>query len=165
MLVFMIMTLYSVAILCTRLIGHGNIIGDDADEDLQEIKDRVDHTSCTQVTCIERPPAIHQLIFHKGSCAQEMFSSVSTSMFTLFGTVSSWSLTKFVPLFEELLEAMGLFCSRVVCWKSDWQPMLRCKVVLRMPMLRPLFVVFYIYSAWALLAVMTGDGWEERETY
>ncbi|CAJ1333776.1 unnamed protein product [Effrenium voratum] len=93
-LVFMIMTLYSVAILCTRLIGHGNIIGDDADEDLQEIK--------------------------------EMFSSVSTSMFTLFGTVSSWSLTKFVPLFEE------------------------------MPMLRPLFVVFYIYSAWALLAVMTG---------
>ena len=27
----------------------------------------------------------------------------------------------------------------------------------RMPMLRPLFVVFYIYSAWALLAVMTGS--------
>jgi len=93
-LVFMIMTLYSVAILCTRVIGHGNIIGEDADEDLQKIK--------------------------------EMFSSVSTSMFTLFGTVSSWSLMKFVPLFEE------------------------------MPMLRPLFVVFYIYSAWALLAVMTG---------
>lgn len=93
-LVFMIMTLYSVAILCTRVIGHGNIISEDADEDLQKIK--------------------------------EMFSSVSTSMFTLFGTVSSWSLMKFVPLFEE------------------------------MPMLRPLFVVFYIYSAWALLAVMTG---------
>ena len=34
---------------------------------------------------------------------QEMFSSVSTSMFTLFGTVSSWSLMKFVPLFEESL--------------------------------------------------------------
>lgn len=32
-----------------------------------------------------------------------MFSSVSTSMFTLFGTVSSWSLMKFVPLFEESL--------------------------------------------------------------
>eukprot|EP00434_Breviolum_minutum_P024574 symbB.v1.2.021707.t1/scaffold1892.1/size96974/4 len=93
-LVFMIMTLYSVAILCTRVIGHGSIIGEDADEDLRKIK--------------------------------EMFSSVSTSMFTLFGTVSSWSLMKFVPLFEE------------------------------MPMLRPLFVVFYIYSAWALLAVMTG---------
>lgn len=37
------------------------------------------------------------------SCTQEMFSSVSTSMFTLFGTVSSWSLMKFVPLFEETL--------------------------------------------------------------
>merc|ERR1719313_315436 len=47
-------------------------------------------------------------------------------MFTLFGTVSSWSLLKFVPLFDE------------------------------MPYLRPLFVLFYVYSAWALLAVMTG---------
>lgn len=35
----MIMTLYSVAILCTRLIGHGSVIGEDADEDLQKIKD------------------------------------------------------------------------------------------------------------------------------
>merc|ERR1712151_1420758 len=43
-----------------------------------------------------------------------------------FGTVSSWSLLKFVPLFDE------------------------------MPYLRPLFVLFYVYSAWALLAVMTG---------
>ncbi len=39
-LVFMIMTLYSVAILCTRVIGHGSIIGEDADEDLQKIKAR-----------------------------------------------------------------------------------------------------------------------------
>ncbi|OLQ10740.1 Cation channel sperm-associated protein 1 [Symbiodinium microadriaticum] len=93
-LVFMILTLYSVAILCTRLIGHGTVIADDDDPEMKEIK--------------------------------EMFSSVSTSMFTLFGTVSSWSLMKFVPLFEE------------------------------MPFLQPLFVVFYIYSAWALLAVMTG---------
>merc|ERR1719324_1668909 len=57
---------------------------------------------------------------------KEMFSTVSNSMFTLFGTVSSWSLLKFVPLFDE------------------------------MPYLRPLFVLFYVYSAWALLAVMTG---------
>lgn len=85
MLVFMIVTLYSVAILCTRVIGHGNIIGEDADEDLQKIK--------------------------------EMFSSVSTSMFTLFGTVSSWSLMKFVPL----LKRLGTGCT------------------VRMPMLRPLF--------------------------
>merc|ERR1712190_667205 len=27
---------------------------------------------------------------------------------------------------------------------------------LEMPILRPLFVLFYVYSAWALLAVMTG---------
>merc|ERR1719471_1982890 len=47
-------------------------------------------------------------------------------MFTLFGTMSSWSLLKFVPLFGD------------------------------MPWLKPLFVVFYVYSAWALLAVMTG---------
>merc|ERR1719276_53606 len=47
-------------------------------------------------------------------------------MFTLFGTVSSWSLFKFVPLFVDL------------------------------PALRPFFVLFYVYSAWALLAVMTG---------
>jgi len=55
-----------------------------------------------------------------------MFSSVPESMFTLFGTISSWSLMKFVPLFDE------------------------------MPFLRPFFVLFYVYSAWALLAVMTG---------
>lgn len=78
MLVFMIVTLYSVAILCTRVIGHGNIIGEDADEDLQKIK--------------------------------EMFSSVSTSMFTLFGTVSSWSLMKFVPLFEETRHRDWMHC-------------------------------------------------------
>merc|ERR1712113_810504 len=55
-----------------------------------------------------------------------MFLTVEESMFTLFGTMSSWSLLKFVPLFKE------------------------------MPILRPLFVLFYVYSAWALLAVMTG---------
>jgi len=94
-LVFMVMTLYATAILCTRLIGHGllsNMVDDD--EDLSGI--------------------------------QAMFSTVDESMFTLFGTVSSWSLLKFEPLFRE------------------------------MPFLRPFFVLFYVYSAWALLAVMTG---------
>merc|ERR1711879_241624 len=56
----------------------------------------------------------------------DMFASVGDSMFTLFGTMSSWSLLKFVPLFSEI------------------------------PPLKPIFVVFYVYSAWALLAVMTG---------
>eukprot|EP00928_Gymnodinium_smaydae_P058548 TRINITY_DN4173_c2_g3_i1.p1 TRINITY_DN4173_c2_g3~~TRINITY_DN4173_c2_g3_i1.p1 ORF type:complete len:642 (+),score=143.56 TRINITY_DN4173_c2_g3_i1:78-1928(+) len=93
-LVFMIMTLYAAAILCTRLIGHGTIITENDSQELLTIKD--------------------------------MFSSVDKSMFTLFGTVSSWSLLKFVPLFSE------------------------------MPALRPMFVLFYVYSAWALLAVMAG---------
>jgi len=95
-LIFMVMTLYAVAILCTRLIGHGGILPSDLaeDDEIQQI--------------------------------QAMFNTVDESMFTLFGTMSSWSLLKFVPLFEE------------------------------MPILRPLFVLFYVYSAWALLAVMTG---------
>ncbi|CAE8662525.1 unnamed protein product, partial [Polarella glacialis] len=95
-LVFMMMTLYSVAILCTRLIGHGAILN------REELED----------------PEIQSI--------QEMFSTVEASMFTLFGTVSGWSLMKFVPIFNVL------------------------------PILRPFFVIFYIYSAWALLAVMTG---------
>lgn len=95
-LAFMVMTLYSTAILCTRLIGQGAILPDSVagNKDVQAIR--------------------------------EMFSTVDESMFTLFGMMSSWSLMKFVPLFEEL------------------------------PALRPVFVVFYVYSAWALLAVMTG---------
>lgn len=95
-LVFMMMMLYSTAILCTRLIGQGAVLSDDLanDKDVQAIR--------------------------------TMFSSVGESMFTLFGMMSSWSLMKFVPLFEEL------------------------------PLLRPVFVLFYVYSAWALLAVMTG---------
>lgn len=95
-LVFMIMTLYANAILCTRFIGHGNALPSDVvdDPDIQPIR--------------------------------KMFGTVPDSMFTLFGTMSSWSLSKFTPLFDPF------------------------------PMLRPLFVLFYIYSAWALLAVMTG---------
>eukprot|EP00927_Polykrikos_kofoidii_P031842 TRINITY_DN27285_c0_g1_i2.p1 TRINITY_DN27285_c0_g1~~TRINITY_DN27285_c0_g1_i2.p1 ORF type:complete len:589 (-),score=114.37 TRINITY_DN27285_c0_g1_i2:124-1890(-) len=96
-LVFMIMTLYATAILCTRLIGHGTLISDEDAENDEELAN-----------------------------IRSMFGSVEQSMFSLFGTVSSWSLLKFVPLFEE------------------------------MPVLRPLFVTFYVYSAWALLAVMTG---------
>merc|ERR1712151_519353 len=39
-LVFMIMTLYSTAILCTRLIGHGSVLETDGadEEELHEIK-------------------------------------------------------------------------------------------------------------------------------
>merc|ERR1719456_1456181 len=40
--------------------------------------------------------------------------------------MSSWSLIQLAPLFED------------------------------MPILKPLFVLFYVYSGWALLAVMTG---------
>jgi len=95
-LVFLVMTLYTVAILCTRLIGKGDILS----EEMQAV------------------PAIQDIV--------AMFTSVEDSMFTLFGALSSWSLLKFVPLFAQ------------------------------MPILKPMFVVFYVYSAWALLAVMTG---------
>jgi len=55
-----------------------------------------------------------------------MFSSVTSSMFVLFESMSCWSLMRFRPLFE------------------------------KMPVLRLCAVVFYIFAAWALLAVMTG---------
>lgn len=82
--------------LCTRFIGHGNALPDDIVED-EDI-----------------------MVIRK------MFATVPDSMFSLFGTMTSWSLLKFAPLFDPF------------------------------PALRPLFVLFYIYSAWALLAVMTG---------
>mmetsp|Transcript_81416 Transcript_81416/g.174283 ORF Transcript_81416/g.174283 Transcript_81416/m.174283 type:complete len:554 (+) Transcript_81416:3-1664(+) len=57
---------------------------------------------------------------------RQLFTSVSLSMFTLFEMMSCWSLMRFVPLFE------------------------------KMPIVRLLAVLFYILTAWALLAVMTG---------
>jgi len=95
-LVMMIMTLYAAAILCTRFIGHGAALPDDI----------VDEPDLKPI--------------------RKMFSTVPESMFSLFGTMTSWSLLKFVPLFKPF------------------------------PVLQPMFVLFYIYSAWALLAVMTG---------
>jgi len=95
-LVFLVMTLYVVAILCTRLIGNGYMLSEDVHQD-QDLKEII-----------------------------SMFTSVEDSMFTLFGALTSWNLLKFVPLFGS------------------------------MPVLKPMFVIFYVYSAWALLAVMTG---------
>merc|ERR1719401_2285470 len=57
---------------------------------------------------------------------QQFFKSVNLSMFTLFEMMSCWSLIRFTPLFEQL------------------------------PVLRLLAVLFYVLTAWALLAVMTG---------
>lgn len=97
-LVLMVMVLYAIAILCTRLIGHGAILPAPEvvlqDEDLHEI--------------------------------QMLFQTVPDSMFALFGSMSSWSLMQLSPLFDD------------------------------QPLLKPIFVLFYVYSAWALLAVMTG---------
>jgi Ca2+-binding EF-hand superfamily protein len=95
-LVMLVMTVYAAAILCTRFIGHGMAIPKEIRDDEEVQKIR------------------------------DMFSTVFQSMFSLFGTMTSWSLLKFVPLFNP------------------------------MPILQPLFVLFYIYSAWALLAIMTG---------
>lgn len=94
-LVFMIMTMYACAMLCTLFIGDGELFA------------------------LETAP-------EDTAAFREMFQTVSSSLFALFGTMSSWSLTKLVPLFKEV------------------------------PAFRLFFVIFYIYSSWALLAVMTG---------
>lgn len=101
-LVFLVMVLYMVATLCTRCIGHGDF-PQEGQLDTNQVWG-----------------------YHQLEEIIDMFSTVEDSMFTLFGTMSSWSLLKFVPLFGE------------------------------MPLLKPAFLVFYVYSAWALLAVMTG---------
>merc|ERR1712137_1330661 len=90
------MTLYIVAMLCTLFIGQGEVFE------------------------IEAASSEDTKAF------REMFRSISASLFALFGTMSSWSLVKLVPLFKQV------------------------------PLFRLFFVVFYIYSSWALLAVMTG---------
>jgi len=63
---------------------------------------------------------------HIESEFEVMFDTVDSSMFALFGTMSSWSLNTLEPLFEKV------------------------------PFFRVFFVVFYVYSAWTLLAIMTG---------
>lgn len=95
-LVFLLMTLYAVAIISTRLIGHGQMLTDEMLLD----------------------PEIQDLM--------KLFSNVPTSMYSLFGTISSWSLDQYAPFFDQA------------------------------PVFKPIFVIFYVYSAWALLAVMTG---------
>jgi len=98
-LCFLLISLYCVAIFCTRLIGQGGFAmpKDPTGDDLL---------------------ALDEII--------PLFATVQDSMFSLFGTMSSWSLLKFMPLFAE------------------------------MPWLKPILVLFYVYSAWALLAIMTG---------
>mmetsp|Transcript_90199 Transcript_90199/g.291594 ORF Transcript_90199/g.291594 Transcript_90199/m.291594 type:complete len:584 (+) Transcript_90199:239-1990(+) len=57
---------------------------------------------------------------------RSLFNSVLSSMFVLFESMSCWSLMRFTPLFD------------------------------RMPLMKLGGVLFYIFTAWALLAVMTG---------
>jgi len=66
-LVFMIMTMYACAMLCTLFIGDGELFA------------------------LETAP-------EDTAAFREMFQTVSSSLFALFGTMSSWSLTKLVPL-------------------------------------------------------------------
>lgn len=57
---------------------------------------------------------------------RQLFHSVLSSMFVLFESMSCWSLMRFTPLFD------------------------------RAPLMKAMAVAFYIFTAWALLAVMTG---------
>lgn len=97
-LVLMVMVLYAIAILCTRLIGHGAIM--------------------PSAEVLAKDAELYEI--------QQLFQTVPDSMFALFGSMSSWSLLYMSPMFEDS------------------------------PFLKPVFVLFYVYSAWALLAVMTG---------
>jgi len=71
-LVFLGMLLYAVAIICTRLIGHGAVLTSEAplDDDVKEI--------------------------------QALFHSVFGSMFVLFELMSCWSLIPLTPLFKRI---------------------------------------------------------------
>jgi len=93
-LCFVWMLLYAVAIICTRIIGHGEGMPLHMDSSVVEI--------------------------------QELFHNVPESMFALFEMMSCWSLMDFKPLF------------RIV------------------PLVKLMAVLFYVLTAWALLAVMTG---------
>lgn len=70
-LVFLFMMLYASAILCTRLLGHGEAPGLSTNGEETEARD-----------------------------VREMFDSVWTSMFILFEMMSCWSLMTFIPLFN-----------------------------------------------------------------
>lgn len=97
--VFMLLLLYFLAVICTRLIGKTSL--------LDPIPGSEPIAGTAQV---------------KG-----MFSTVMTSLFFLFQTMSSWSLQPLFPLFEAA------------------------------PLTRVIFSVFNIYAGWTLLAVMTGS--------
>lgn len=98
--VFVIMMLYIIAVLCTAVIGKGAL-------------DRFVSAGS---------PSSEDLL-----AVKEDFSSVGSSMFVLFATMSSGSLNPLEPLFVAA------------------------------PAVRILFCIFYVYAGWTLLAVMTGS--------
>merc|ERR1719443_2657670 len=100
-ILFLVMFLYAIAVVCTRLIGHGALVSK------ENVSGDEEH----------RQSVINLLDF---------FASVSTSTFTLFLLMSNWALIRFMPLFD------------------------------LSPFMKMLFVIFYIFASWALLAVMTG---------
>jgi len=72
-LVFVLLLLYALAIVCTRLIGHAelDILGYSVEEESPEAQE-----------------------------VRALFSSVCKSMFILFQVMSAWSLKPLIPLFE-----------------------------------------------------------------
>ena len=57
---------------------------------------------------------------------RDMFRSVTNSMFSLFEIFTCWYLMEFMPLFQVI------------------------------PFIQPIFVLFYVFSAWMMLSVLTG---------
>lgn len=100
-LVFLIILLYAVSIVTTRLIGHHIILPEDASEEAVE-------------------------------SAKNLFGTISASMFALFELMSCWSMVNFNKT-------------------GGFLPFFRMY-----PMMQWAGILFYISTAWALLAVMTG---------
>eukprot|EP00341_Mesodinium_pulex_P006775 CAMPEP_0116976266 /NCGR_PEP_ID=MMETSP0467-20121206/56369_1 /TAXON_ID=283647 /ORGANISM="Mesodinium pulex, Strain SPMC105" /LENGTH=437 /DNA_ID=CAMNT_0004668983 /DNA_START=1 /DNA_END=1311 /DNA_ORIENTATION=+ len=104
-LVFLMMMLYAIAIVLTRLLGRHISVSYEEEK---------------SAWGVSNVPA------DRAELTRSMFHSVPSSMFVLFESMSCWSLVQFIPLFTKF------------------------------PFIQLMSVMFYIFSVWALLAVMTG---------
>eukprot|EP00933_Yihiella_yeosuensis_P060787 TRINITY_DN63580_c0_g1_i1.p1 TRINITY_DN63580_c0_g1~~TRINITY_DN63580_c0_g1_i1.p1 ORF type:complete len:614 (-),score=83.16 TRINITY_DN63580_c0_g1_i1:100-1941(-) len=111
-LVFLVMLLYATSIVTTRTLGSRSHVFPEHSTAPEE------HYEHVKGLGLSGNPSVHSL--------RTLFDTVPASMFSLFESMSCWSLMVFEPLF------------------SLW------------PVSRVLAVIFYIFSNWALLAVMTG---------
>jgi len=132
--------LYIFAIVCTQLIGQGQALPDDMKADLAA------YAAADEVGAFTRRLAYRPARPHFPRRLQEeddepdapdagsldpielrmYFGTIPDSMYTLFELIAGWALQPFDELLTEV------------------------------PWLKPIFIVFWIFTSWALLSVMTG---------